>query len=299
MLSEEFIEKFRIAPGVKFSLDDQETGWKVSEQIEYFQKDAVREKAREILEKNKEELAHGQGLLWANNTYSLLVIFQGMDTSGKDSLIKHVMSGVNPQGCRVSNFKTPTKEELDHDFLWRCAVKLPARGEIGVFNRSYYEEVLITKVHPGILENENLPNDGKDKDLWNKRYESINAFEKHLNENGTFVLKFFLHISKKRQKERLLARFEREEKYWKIALSDIEERKFWDEYMKAYEDMLDNTNTEYAPWYVIPADYKWVARTLVSDIIVSKLLSLHQTYPAVSKEALDEIRLARDILEKE
>lgn len=299
MLSEGFINKFRVDPGKKVVLEDYDTGWKVSEEMEYFQKDAVKEKAIEILENNRVDLSRGQQLLWANNTYSLLIIFQGMDTSGKDSLIKHVMSGINPQGCRVSNFKTPTKQELDHDFLWRCTLKLPARGEIGVFNRSYYEEVLITKVHPEILENENLPDPANKSGFWKKRYESINTYEEHLVRNGTVILKFFLHLSKDRQKERLLARFENEDKFWKIAVSDIKEREFWDDYIKAYEDMISHTNTEDAPWYIIPADFKWVARTIVSDVISSKLKSLHDSYPAVPKEQLEEIKLARELLENE
>lgn len=299
VLSKDFIEKFRIGTKEKIILDDYDTGWKLSEEMAYFQKDEIKEKAIEILEKNRENLAQGQGLLWANDTYSLLIIFQGMDTSGKDSLIKHVMSGVNPQGCRVNSFSTPNKEELDHDFLWRCNLRLPRRGEIGVFNRSYYEEVLIAKVHPEILEKENLPDKKKNSKFWQNRYDSINSFEKHLTENGTVILKFFLHISKERQKERLLARFENKEKFWKISRSDIEERKFWGEYMRAYEELLEHTSTTNAPWYIIPADYKWVARTIVSDVIASHLISLHDSYPAVSEEKREEINRAREMLENE
>lgn len=299
MLSEEFIEKFRVDYEKKIILGDYDTGWKLSEEMAYFQKEAVKNKAKEILEKNRDDLAQGQSFLWANNTYSLLVIFQGMDTSGKDSLIKHVMSGVNPQGCRVSSFKAPTENELDHDFLWRCSLKLPARGEIGIFNRSYYEEVLVTKVHPELLDKENLPPTVNNKKIWEKRYESINSYEKHLLDNGTVVLKFFLHISKERQKERLLARFMNKDKYWKFSISDVGERKYWDDYMKAYEEMLENTSTKNAPWYIIPADYKWVARTLVSDIIASKLISLHDSYPSVSEATLEEIEKAKDLLNVE
>ena len=199
----------------------------------------------------------------------------------------------------MSSFKTPTREELDHDFLWRCSRELPKRGELGVFNRSYYEEVLVTKVHPKLIDNQNLPQKDINKKFWEKRYESINNFEEHLSQNGTIVLKFFLHISKKRQKERLLARFENKDKFWKIAPSDIEERKFWDDYVKAYEEMLSETSAANSPWYVIPADYKWVARTIVSDIIASNLHSLHDSYPSVSEEKLEEIKLARELLEGE
>jgi PPK2 family polyphosphate:nucleotide phosphotransferase len=299
MFEEQFLAKFRIDGGRKVRLSDYDTGWKLSEEIAYFQKDEVKDKAKDILEKNREDLARGQSLLWANNTYSLLIIIQGMDTSGKDSLIKHVMSGINPQGCRVSSFGVPSKEELDHDYFWRCNRRLPARGEIGIFNRSYYEEVLITKVHPEILDARNLPQKKFDKEFWKMRYEDMNSYERRLLNSGTCVLKFFLHISKEKQKERLLARFQNESKYWKISPSDIVERKSWDKYIEAYEDMLENTSTKAAPWYVIPADYKWVARTLVSDIIASKLISLHDSYPQVSEERLDKIKKAIDLLKDE
>ena len=299
VLSEKIIEKFRIDKGRKVTLKDYDTGWKVNDEIAFFQKDEVKNKAKDILEKNREDLARGQSLLWANNTYSLLVIIQGMDTAGKDSLIKHVMSGVNPQGCRVSSFGVPSKEEMDHDYFWRCNLHLPKRGEIGIFNRSYYEEVLITKVHPEILETRHLPQKEFDDEFWKMRYEDINSYERRLSNSGTVVLKFFLHISKEKQKERLLARFENESKYWKISPSDIAERKFWDNYIKAYEDMLNNTSTKTAPWYIIPADYKWVARTIVSDIIASKLISLHDSYPAVSEETLEKIKKAADMLKNE
>ena len=299
VLSEKFIGKFRIDESQKISLGDYDTGWKVSDEIAYFQKDEVKDRAKDILEKNREDLARGQSLLWANNIYSLLIVIQGMDTAGKDSLVKHVMSGINPQGCRVSSFGAPSKDELDHDYFWRCNLRLPKRGEIGIFNRSYYEEVLITKVHPEILEARHLPLKKFDNDFWRTRYKDINSYERHLSNSGTIVLKFFLHISKEKQKERLLARFENESKYWKISPSDIAERKFWDSYIRAYEDMLNNTSTKTAPWYIIPADYKWVARTLVSDIIASKLISLHDSYPAVSDETLEKIKKAADMLKNE
>jgi PPK2 family polyphosphate:nucleotide phosphotransferase len=227
------------------------------------------------------------------------VVLQGMDTAGKDGTIKHVMSGVNPQGCRVTSFKVPTPEETDHDFLWRYSAKLPERGEIGVFNRSYYEDVLIVRVHPDLLDNQQLPAGKRGNRFWNARYEDINAFEQHLVRNGTLILKFFLHISKDEQKNRLLQRLENYEKYWKFSLSDLNERQYWDNYQKAYELMLEKTSTEYAPWYVIPADYKWLSRTLVADIISGKIESLPLTYPVVSEEHMEMIEKARDQLMKE
>jgi len=222
-----------------------------------------------------------------------------MDTSGKDGTIKHVMAGVNPQGCRVTSFKVPTSEETDHNFLWRYTRALPARGEIGIFNRSYYEDVLVVKVHPELLDNQQLPPGKRGDKFWNARYDDINAFERHLVQNGTFIMKFFLHISREEQKKRLLDRLEDKEKYWKFALSDLAERQFWDDYQTAYEMMLSKTSTDTAPWYIIPADYKWIARSLIADIISTKIRSLDLKYPEVAEETLKQLEVAREKLASE
>lgn len=248
------------------------------------------------------ELSKLQDILYAHDRHALLVIIQGMDASGKDSLVKNVFSGVNPQGMRVYSFKTPTPHELDHDFLWRCYNKLPERGMIGVFNRSYYEEVLIARIHRDILEKQKLPvlpTEKTDRYFWLNRFQAINAMEKHLYESGTHVLKIFLQISKTEQKQRFLRRINKQEKHWKIAVSDIKERQHWDEYMKCYQDMLDQTSKENAPWHVIPADKKWFARLAVAELIIDKLKSLDIFYPKVDEAVLREINEAKRILENE
>ena len=240
-----------------------------------------------------------QELLWASDTYSMLIILQGMDAAGKDSTIAHVMSGVNPQGCQVTSFKTPSEEELKHDFLWRHYKALRERGIIEIFNRSYYEDVLIVKVRPEILEMQKLPQDVEGKQFWNQRYEDINLFERHLVRNGTVILKFFLNVSKKEQKQRLLKRLETPDKNWKFSLTDLSERSKWKDYMDAYEDMLNETSTEWAPWYVIPADKKWMAHGSVSEIIVSEIKKLKLTYPVLTKEQNDALEKAKSELKKE
>lgn len=299
MIQEKYIKKCRVIPGKKVDLKRFDTGWAQDEELRAAGKEAVRERAREILEQNRRELDSAQELLWASDTDAVLIILQGMDTAGKDGIIKHVMSGVNPQGCRVTSFKVPTAEELDHDFLWRYWRFLPARGEIGVFNRSYYEEVLVVKVHPELVRAQRLPDGKRNRRFWQARYEDINAYEHHLTQNGTVILKFFLHISKEEQKERLLDRLKTEEKLWKFSVSDLAERQYWDDYIEAYEDMLHDTSTEWAPWYVIPADHKWVARTLVADIISTTIQSLDLTYPRVTDEQRAALEDARRKLEQE
>jgi len=288
-----------VAPGKKVNLKDFPTGWAQNEEFKSLGKDAVKERASELLEANRNTLARAQELLWASNIYSVLIVLQGMDTSGKDGTIKHVMSGVNPQGCRVTSFKVPTEEETDHNFLWRYTRALPARGEIGLFNRSYYEDVLVVKVHPEILDNQQLPPGKRGDKFWNARYDDINAFERHLVKNGTLILKFFLNISKEQQKERLMERLEDKEKYWKFSLSDLAERRYWDDYQQAYEDMLSSTSTGAAPWYIIPADYKWVARTVIADIVSSKIQELDLHFPEVSEESLKNLEKARKELKNE
>ncbi len=299
MIQEKYIRKCRVIPGKKVDLKRFGTGWAQDEELKAAGREAVKERAREILEQNRRELDSAQELLWASDTSSVLIILQGMDTSGKDGTIKHVMSGVNPQGCRVTSFKVPSEEELDHDFLWRYWRHLPARGEIGVFNRSYYEEVLVVKVHPELIDRQRLPEGKRGGKFWQARYADINAYEHHLTQNGTVILKFFLHISKEEQKEQLLARLKTEEKLWKFSVSDLAERQYWDDYLGAYEDMLSATSTDWAPWYVIPADHKWVARTLVADIISTTIQSLDLQYPKVSDARREALGKARHQLEQE
>lgn len=245
------------------------------------------------LGKHVARLAERQNLLYAHDRYALLLIFQAMDAAGKDGVIKHVMSGVNPQGCQVTSFKHPSAQELDHDFLWRSTQWLPERGRIGIFNRSYYEEVLIVKVHPEVLAGENLPDKTRENShLWTHRYESINGLEQHLHRNGTRILKFFLHLSKEEQRQRFLARLDDPEKNWKFCMADIEERERWDDYQRAYEDALSATSTAHAPWYVVPADDKQNARLIVSQVIVEALDALDMHYPAstLSAEQLKDVR---------
>jgi PPK2 family polyphosphate:nucleotide phosphotransferase len=258
-----------------------------------------KEDALKKLEGDIESIASYQDILYAQDQHALLVIFQAMDAAGKDGAIKHVMSGLNPQGCQVYSFKAPSAEELDHDFLWRCMKALPERGRIGIFNRSYYEEVLVVRVHPELLENEKLPTRFNGKEFWKHRYDEINQFERYLVRNGVVVLKFFLNVSKDEQKRRFLERIEKPDKNWKFSIADANERKHWDEYLDAYEDALRHTSTKWAPWYVIPADHKWFTRIAVSDIVLKTLKSLQLKYPKVSKERRAELQEIRNQLEKE
>lgn len=243
-----------------------------------------------------EEMAALQNVLYAQNIYAVLIIFQAMDAAGKDSTIKHVMSGVNPQGCQVFSFKAPSAEELDHDYLWRTMKAVPERGRIGIFNRSYYEEVLITRVHPEILAKQQLPPHRTAKKIWQQRFEHINSYEKYLADNGVVVLKFFLNVSKAEQKERFLERLNNPEKNWKFSMQDVQERHYWEDYQNAYEDMFNHTSSEWAPWYVIPADRKWFMRMVVSDVICAKLRSLDLHYPQLSPEALEQLAAAKQQL---
>ncbi|MDH7515541.1 MAG: polyphosphate kinase 2 family protein [Bacteroidota bacterium] len=259
----------------------------------------TKEDAFAKLQEDIEELARLQDILYAQNTYALLLIFQAMDAAGKDSTIKHVMSGVNPQGCQVYSFKTPSAEELDHDYMWRCMKALPERGRIGIFNRSYYEEVLVVRVHPEILEREQLPPESKGENLWKHRFEDINNIERYLARNGLVIRKFFLHVSKEEQKKRFLERIEKPAKNWKFSLVDVEERRHWEEYMDAYADMLSATSTAWAPWYIVPADHKWFTRAVVADVVVKTLRSLDLRYPESGEEHRRDLRRARDMLEAE
>ncbi len=256
------------------------------------------EETDDKLQKDLGELWQLQNTLYAQDTYALLVIFQAMDAAGKDGAVKHVMSGVNPQGCQVFSFKAPSSEELDHDYMWRAMKALPERGRIGIFNRSYYEEALVVRVHPEILAAQRLPAKEKNKKkLWRKRFEDINNVERYLSRNGIVILKFFLNVSKEEQKKRFLERIDTQEKNWKFSAGDVKERAHWDEYMQAYEDVFNHTSTPWAPWYIIPADNKWFTRTAVADIIVSKLKSLDLKYPTLSKEKMEELLKAKEMLE--
>jgi len=254
---------------------------------------------QELLAQHVARLSAQQNLLYADDRYSLLLIFQAMDAAGKDGAIKHVMSGVNPQGCQVFSFKHPSASELQHDFLWRTTRSLPERGRIGIFNRSHYEEVLIVRVHPEILRSENLPDDliGK-HGVWQERYRSITDLEHHLHRNGTRIVKFFLHLSKEEQRKRFLARIDDPDKNWKLSVGDIQERKFWKQYMHAYEACLSATSTPYAPWYVVPADDKENARLIVSQIVLEALDGLELSYPRPSAQHRRELRSIRKLLEK-
>lgn len=300
MLPKTTIEQFRVKPGKRLRLKDVDPAWAPEDLIQEYGKQAVRHKAEELLAQNVRELAEAQNLLYASDTYAVLLIFQAMDAAGKDGTIKHVMSGVNPQGVQVFSFKHPSAEELDHNFLWRYAKATPERGRIGIFNRSYYEEVLVVRVHPSLVVAQRIPGVAKvDARFWRDRFEDINAFERHLVRNGTVVLKFFLHLSKKEQKKRFLERLDNPAKNWKFSASDIQERGYWSDYMRAYEEALNATSTDAAPWYVVPADRKWVARTLVSDIVVSKIQSLSLRYPEVGPEQRAALREAKIALERE
>ena len=253
---------------------------------------------KKILRDRVEEMSDLQSLLYASNQYAVLFIFQAMDAAGKDSAIKHVMSGVNPQGCQVFSFKHPSAEELDHDFLWRTTRSLPERGRIGIFNRSYYEEVLIVRVHPELLRAEGVSNGAVGDKIWQERYRSIRDLEAHLHRNGTRIVKFFLHLSKEEQRKRFLARIDEPDKNWKFSRADIEERKLWKDYMKAYEACLGDTSTGHSPWYVVPADDKKNTRMIISQIILDTMRGLKLEYPKLSAEHLKELRTIRKLLAK-
>ena len=285
-----FSKPYRIKDGEKFRLadiDPGDTGELKSED---------RERAKEALQTGVQILSELQDALYAQDRWSLLIIFQAMDAAGKDGAIKHVMSGVNPQGCQVSSFKAPTAEDLDHDFLWRCVKALPERGRIGIFNRSYYEETLVVRVHPEFLSGQKLPKECVTKDIWDQRFQDIRSFERHLTRNGTIVRKFFLHVSNKEQKKRFLERLDNPDKNWKFSANDAKERGFWDEYMKAYEETIRETATEEAPWYVVPADHKWFTRVVVAAAVIDALASLDLAYPKVDGAKQEELAAAKKAL---
>jgi len=258
MISPDIIDLFRLKPGKKVRLKDHDTGWAQTKELKELGKDVVKERAREILDKNLEDLAEAQELLYADDRYAILIVLQAMDAAGKDGTIKHVMSGVNPQGVEVTSFKAPGREALEHDFLWRSNCALPERGRIGIFNRSYYEEVLVVRVHPEILDKQHLPKLLVTKHIWKQRLEAIATYERYLTLQGTRIVKFFLHLSKDEQKRRFLSRLDETEKNWKFSVNDLAERAYWDDYQLAYEDAIRATATSDAPWYVVPADNKCI-----------------------------------------
>jgi PPK2 family polyphosphate:nucleotide phosphotransferase len=283
-------EPFRVADGDRFRLKDFDPG----ETLEFGAED--KERAEEVLAMGVRALANLQDKLYAQDRWALLLIFQAMDAAGKDGAIKHVMSGVNPQGCQVFSFKAPTSEELDHDYLWRCTKCLPERGRIGVFNRSYYEETLVVRVHPELLEAQKLPPALVGKDVWKERYQDIRGFERYLSRNGILIRKFFLHVSKGEQKRRFLERLDRPEKNWKFSAGDAKEREHWGEYMEAYEETIRATASKQAPWYVVPADHKWFTRLVVAAAVIDALDSLKLEYPRVGKEQRKQLAVARKAL---
>jgi PPK2 family polyphosphate:nucleotide phosphotransferase len=279
---------YRIADGAQFRLKDFDpadtNGMK------------SKEHAQEMLQESTERLCDMQEKLYAQNQWALLVIFQAMDAAGKDGAIKHVMSGVNPQGCDVHAFKAPGPEELSHEYMWRAHSRVPERGKIGIFNRSYYEEVLVVRVHEGILKNQRIPEALISKSIWEQRYKDVNAFEKYLTRNGIVVVKFFLHLSKQEQKKRFLERLEDSAKNWKFSMADVKERAYWKDYMAAYEEMIQNTATENAPWYVVPADNKWFTRLVVASAIIETLKKLDLQFPDVDNEKKKELKKVRESL---
>jgi PPK2 family polyphosphate:nucleotide phosphotransferase len=281
------MERLAAPVGRRISLEDYDPCW--TGRID-------KQRATERLQDGIKQLATYQDRLYAQDTYALLVIFQAMDAAGKDGTIRHVMSGLNPQGCQVFSFKAPSAEERDHDYLWRSIKALPERGRIGIHNRSYYEEVLVARVHPEILASQQLPPESKRRGVWRRRFEEINNFEHYLVDNGIIVLKFFLNVSKKEQKRRFLERIEQPEKNWKFSLADVHERGFWKDYMHAYEEAFTHTTTKSAPWYIIPADNKWFMRLAVAAIMQQTLRDLDLRYPTVSKEKKVELQQARDLL---
>jgi PPK2 family polyphosphate:nucleotide phosphotransferase len=289
--------RFQVKPGRKFSLKHHDPGWAGAGEFKELRRDELKARAVKFLETNVGELEAAQELLYASDIHSVLIVLQAMDAAGKDGTIKHVMSGVNPQGCQVFSFKKPSDEELDHNFLWRYTKALPERGRIGIFNRSYYEDVLVVRVHPEILTHQKLPPGDRGRKFWNARFDDINRFEQHLARNGTLVLKFFLHLSKKEQKKRFQARLDDEDKHWKFSFADLKERDFWDDYQAAFADALRNTSTKWAPWWVIPADHKFITRALVAGITTESIRRLGLKRPSVTAEQRRLLARARRQLE--
>jgi PPK2 family polyphosphate:nucleotide phosphotransferase len=290
----EFRRLFQVPTRGRVRLRDYDPGWAGDNVFKELTKDELKARAATFLQKNVADLAKAQERLYASDTHSVLIVLQASDAAGKDGTIKHVMSGVNPQGCQIYAFKKPSSEELDHNFLWRYMKALPERGRIGIFNRSYYEDVLVVKVHPELLGA--LPWKDHEEKFWQGRYDDINTFERHLTRTGTLIIKFFLNVSKKVQRQRFLERLDAPEKHWKFSVSDLEERKHWSEYQDAFEQMLQHTSTDCAPWWVIPADNKWVTRALVAGIVTRSIEELGLEFPTVSEETRQRLEVARSEL---
>jgi PPK2 family polyphosphate:nucleotide phosphotransferase len=297
-IRKDVLEALKVGPRERFRLKDHDPKWLPPHLLALPRSD-LKGQAAELLDNSRKELEVQQDLLYADDRWSLLLVFQAMDAAGKDGTIKHVMSGVNPQGCSVTSFKVPSTEELDHDYLWRYAKALPERGRIGIFNRSYYEEVLVVRVHPEVLARQRLPQATHGATLWKQRYDDINAFEEHLSRNGTKILKFFLNVSKKEQRKRFLDRIDDPSKNWKFSPADLKESAFWDDYQAAFQDAIAATSTDHAPWYVVPADRKWAMRAVVADIVTTTLQGLDLSYPTVSDELKTALADARVVLEAE
>jgi len=291
MKVQKLIQPLLVPPGKKISLKDYDPGY-TSDLVK-------KEDAAALLQKGVQLLSDYQDKLYAQNTHALLIIFQAMDAAGKDSAIKHVMSGLNPQGCQVYSFKAPSAEELDHDYLWRNVNALPERGRMGIFNRSYYEEVLVVRVHPELLERQRLPAEVRTQEIWKSRFDAINHFENYLVANGIVVVKFFLNVSKQEQKKRFLERIDQPEKNWKFSTADAKERDFWDDYMNAYEEVFAHTSTKWAPWYIIPADHKWFTRLAVAAAIVATMQEINPQYPRMNQAQRKELLKAKELLLKE
>jgi PPK2 family polyphosphate:nucleotide phosphotransferase len=293
------MDELLVTPGSKANIAGRDPAWGGGPDFEHLTAEKLDTKAKKALARGVEELSDAQELLWASDTHALLVVFQAIDAAGKDSTIEHVMSGVNPQGVQVVSFKQPSSEELDHHFLWRTSKAAPERGRIGIFNRSHYEEVVALQVHPEWLAKQRLPDGDRGSKFWTARYEDINAFERHLERNGTKIVKFFLHVSKAEQKRRFIARLDTPGKEWKFSAADVAERAHWDEYMRAYEKAITATSTPWAPWYVVPADRKRVMQALVAAVLVETIGDLGLAYPTVSQEAARANAEARRLLEAE
>jgi PPK2 family polyphosphate:nucleotide phosphotransferase len=294
--SDDVIEQCRVPHGKSVDLKDHDPAWAGDPKLPKAER---KQYAKEVLTQDVSALAEAQDRLYASDTWSILIVLQAMDAAGKDSTIKHVMSGVNPQGCQVYSFKHPSAQELDHNFLWRYARCVPERGRIGIFNRSYFEDVLVVRVHPELVEAQRIPDAKLDEDFWNDRYADINAFERHLSRNGTKILKFFLHLSKDEQRKRFLKRLKEPSKQWKFSPADLAERAHWDDYMKAYEKAIGATSTKWAPWYIVPADHKWVSRAIVARVVTNAIESLDLRYPEVTEAQEAVLAEARKQLEAE
>ncbi len=296
LLSSSALKRIRVKPGSHVRLKHFDADWTLHPSLQHSPEESLKERGAELLQENIGRLTEAQTLLYASGRNAVLIVLQAMDAAGKDGTIKHVMSGVNPQGCQVTSFKQPSAEDVNHPFLWRYAREIPERGRIGIFNRSHYEEVLVVRVHPEWLDKQKIPEKHRGHKLWEERYQDINAFEQHLSRNGVVILKFFLHISKSQQKQRFLERLENPDKYWKFSSSDLAERARWDDYQKAYEDAIAATSTDWAPWYVIPSNHKWSAHVLVAEVITEAIESLKLEYPKVDRAERKRLAEAREKL---